>query len=96
MDVRHAFSCIRKRGLINQPLVRLEPRDVSISEQGEPRGLERCGKLGAADHIADSLPGQTIHQVDADVGDTGGTQGCNRPFDLPERLEAADRLLHMR
>jgi hypothetical protein len=96
MHLRHAFTCIRKRSLINQPLVRLEPRDVSISEQGEPPGLERCGKLGAVDYVADSLPGQTIHQVDVDAGDTGGTQGCNRLFDLPERLEAADRVLHVR
>jgi hypothetical protein len=57
MHLRHAFTCARKRSLIDQPLVRLEPRDVSMSEQGESCGLERCGKLGAADHIADRLPG---------------------------------------
>lgn len=96
VHLRHAFACARKRGLVDQPLVRLEPRDVRISEQGEPRRLERCCKLCAADCIADSLPGQTIHQVDVDVGDASGSQGCHRLLDLRERLEAADRLMHMR
>jgi hypothetical protein len=64
MHLRHAFACARKRSLVDQPLVRLEPWDVRISEQGEPRGLERSGKLCAADCVADSLPGQTVHQVE--------------------------------
>jgi hypothetical protein len=69
---------------------------MGISEQGKPRRLERCRKLGTADHIADSLPRQPIHQVNVDVRDADATQGCDRMFDLFERPCPADRPLHVR
>ena len=80
-----ALDRVWKCRLVDQPLVRLEPWHMGISEQSDAGRLERRCNLGAADHVADGLARQAIHQVDVGVGDTGRPQGSNRLLHLLER-----------
>jgi len=68
---------------------------MSIAEQGDARRRERRRELRAADHVADGLPRQAVHQIDIDVSDADHPRGIDRRLDLLERLNAADGLLHM-
>jgi hypothetical protein len=80
---------------VDQLLMRLEPRHMRIAEQGDARRRKRGRQFGAADHVADGLPRQAVHEIDIDGGDAGRPHRRNRRLDLLERLDAADRALHM-
>src|SRR5215468_2236643 len=70
----------------------LEPRHMGIAEQRQTRRRQ----LGAVNDVADGLARQSIHQIDIEVGDASGAHGLDGRLDLLERLDATDRLLHMR
>src|ERR1700677_2607675 len=86
--LRHPLASIWKRVLVDQPLMRLEPGDMGITEQSEARGRERRRELGAADHVANGLARKPEHQVDIDVRDADGPERRDGLLNLLERLDA--------
>ena len=69
---------------------------MRVSEQSQTLRPERCCEFGATCDVAHGLGRQAIHQVDIEIDDTGVAQPTGGALDQFERLDASDRLLHMR
>ncbi len=90
-------SCrIGKRVFVDQPLVLLEARDVSVAEHGEALRAHGHRQIYRLDAGRNSLMRETVDEVEVDGMNAIEAQvldGRERCF---RRLDAVDRLLHLR
>src|SRR5665647_658393 len=55
------FGRARQFGVVDQPLMTLEPRHMGVAEQSQPLRLERDRELGAVRGVLGGLVRQAIH-----------------------------------
>ena len=95
LGLRQPLRRARQACGIDQPLVRLEPRDMRIAEDRQPRRRQRRGLRRRGAHIGERLARKAVHQVEVDGSDPRLAQHRHAGGDHGERLHAADRFLHV-
>ncbi len=68
---------------------------MGVAEQRDASGLQRSGEVGVARYSSGALTRETVHQVDIQAEDSGFYEHVDAMADDVERLNPADRVLHV-
>ena len=91
-----ARRTVGQLGRVDLALVGLHPRHMGIAEHGEPIGRERDDPVDGRDDVGHGLARQAVHQVEVDLGDSGGAERVDGVRDRLERLHPVDGALDRR